>query len=173
MSFVQDIAMITKEHLNHFKSKSSDIQGLLNMIEFIEREIPKSLRICDTFFTQMIMCSDVDVSSYMGKHIDEKDLITSFVTFGKVITGGKTRYYTGSSANNNSNNIVHEVAFEHGQIQIGQLDNIVHAVQPWTGSRITFNFNVKKDVINHFREYGSKYYNIYEQSKYKQKIIYL
>ena len=142
--------MITKEHLYHYKSKSSDIQGLLNMIDFIEREVPKSLRICDTFFTQMIMCSDVNVSSYMGKHIDEKDLITSFVTFGKVITGGKTRYYTGSSANNNSNNIVHEVAFEHGQIQIGQLDKIVHSVQPWTGSCITFNIKVKCDVIKNF-----------------------
>ena len=172
MSFVQDVAMITKEHLYHYKSKSSDVQGLLNMIDFIEREVPKSLRICNTFFTQMVMCSDINVDSYMSKHLDEKDLITSFITFGKVKTGGKTRYYTGSSATNTLNKVVHEVAFEHGQIQIGQLNKIVHAVQPWTGSRITFNFNVKSDVINHFREYGSKYYKIYEQSNFKEKFIY-
>ena len=108
----------------------------------------------------------------MEKHIDEKDMITAFLTLGNPTEGGKTRYYSGSKVSS-TNRILHSVKFAHGQLQIGQLNEIIHDVEPWLGTRLTLNFNVKSDIISHFREYGYKFYETYEKSDYKSKLIFL
>ena len=68
------------------------MKALKQMLRFVENHVPKSLRLCDTFFTQFVLRSDVGVSSYMDKHKDEKDAIRSIITLGDVTSGGKTNH---------------------------------------------------------------------------------
>ena len=135
------------------------MQALPQLLNFVEIHVPKSLQLCDSFFTQFVLCSDVGVSSYMNK--DEKDLMISFITIGD---GGKTRYYSGKSVST-ANNIIHEVKFKHGQIQIGQFNNVLYDVEQWKGTRLTLVLNLKFYIVEHLKELSSKYYN--ESEKYK------
>ena len=81
-------------------------------------------------------------------------------------SGGATQYYSGNKISNN-NTLLHQVEFEHGQIQIGQYNQIIHGVQLWVGTRLTMNFNIKIPIIQHFEKEGSAFYDKYVLSNLK------
>ena len=158
-----DISLSIRYYVAKQISKCANIETLLEMIDLGENHVPKSLQLCDTFFTQFVLYSNVGVSSHVNKHKDEKDVIASIITLWDVSSGGKTLYYSGKLVST-PNNIIYEVEFKYGQIQIDWFNNVVHNVEPWRGTRLTLVFNLKGDIVEHFKEFGSKYYNEYENS---------
>ena len=110
-----------------FQKKSTFIQSIWDIILFIEQTIPKSLRICDSIFTQMILCSDVGISPYIEKHKDDKDIITCILTLGEVSIGGKLRFSSKKICP--SDKIVHDISFGHGQLVKGQFCHIIHDIE--------------------------------------------
>jgi len=172
VSMVHYLARMTKTHIQMYKNKSSSIKTIEENIQYIESNIPNSLRICNSFFTQMVLNTyegDED-KKHISIHLDEKDMISCILTLGNPVSGGNTQYYSGLNVKK-SKSIIHEVEFEHGQIQISQFNKLVHSVSPWKGNRFTLNFNVKIPVVQHFQVEGSRYYKSYERSNYKDKLI--
>ena len=51
--------------------------------------------------------------------------------------------------------------FKHGRVQIGQYDSIIHGIEKWIGNRVTFCFNVKRKVMEHFYQFDNNYYQQY------------
>ena len=62
---ILDLNYIVKQ-----KRKCTNMEALLQMLDFVENHVPKSLRLCDTFFTQFVLYSDAGVSSNMNIHKD-------------------------------------------------------------------------------------------------------
>ena len=83
-NFTENISIMIKDCLDQIKKTPTNIHGILDMILFNKKTIPKSLRIYDSFFTRMILCSDVNVSSYMEQDIENKDILTCIVSLGEV-----------------------------------------------------------------------------------------
>ena len=108
----------------------------------------------------------------MPLHLDKNDLLSCILTLGEIESGGATQYYSGNKIENN-NKLLHTVEFDHGQIQIGWYDEIIHGVQSWIGTRLTINFNIKIPLIQHFKEEGSAFYDKYVCSGYKDSLIVL
>ena len=108
----------------------------------------------------------------MPLHLDKNDLLSCILTLGEIESGGATQYYSGNKIENN-NKLLHTVEFDHGQIQIGRYDEIIHGVQSWIGTRLTINFNIKIPLIQHFKEEGSAFYDKYVCSGYKDSLIVL
>ena len=111
-SLLNDIAFATKNHLLQHKH-FTNVMSILHMIDYIESFVPPSLRICGSFFAQIILCADLTVAGYMDEHIDEKGMITAFLTLGNHSEGEKTRYYSGSKVSN-TNQLLYSVKFAHG-----------------------------------------------------------
>ena len=149
-----------------------NVKTSLSLIDFIYQHVPKSLRICDTFFTQMVIVGNDQIRKHDGikNHLDN-DYISCIVNFGKLKKGGSTIYFNGTHPEKNCGKLISEVPFEHGRIQIGYFSEIVHGVTPWDGNRITINFNFKMDVVNHFMEMGSMFYKEYEYHGYPTDFV--
>ena len=171
-SLVKDMEMFTMQHVTKFASNCSNMNLILRRIKYIEDNIPSSLRICGTIFTQMVLVGENNISSDMPLHLDKQDLLSCILTLGDVKSGGATQYYSGDKVNNN-NKLLHEIEFVHGRIQIGQYDKIVHGVQSWIGTRLTVNLNIKIPLIQHFEMEGSSFYDKYVSSGYKDTLIVL
>ena len=142
----------------------------LNTIQFVKEHIPSSLKVCDSIFTQCVIVGDTVLSSHGGiyPHLDDKDVITCIITLGEVTKGGATIYYSGLKEKNPLNPVL-SVPFEHGRIQIGSFSTVVHGVEQWEGNRITLNFNIKEQIVAHFRNFGDKYYSQWVNSNYERK----
>ena len=72
----------------------------------------------------------------MNKHKDGKDVISSIITLRHVKSGAKLEFCSGKLVST-MNNIVQEVKFKHGRIQICLFNNIVYDIEPWKGTRLT------------------------------------
>ena len=78
----KDIEYLTIKHLQTQKNQTSD--NLLEMIRFCKKEIPSSLRICNTFFTQMIIVGCYKTNGgFIPLHMDNDDHITSLLSLGR------------------------------------------------------------------------------------------
>ena len=86
-------------------------------------------------------------------HFDERDIISCVFHLGKLTSGGSTSYYSGSSPMDPGRKIYH-VPFNHGTLQIGFFNKILHGVDEWEGQRCGIQLNIKKDVLTHFVRYG-------------------
>ena len=149
----------------------TQIKETLCIIDFIENHVPLALRIGNSFFTQMVVIGNTTIRKHDGipKHLD-KDMITCIINFGVVDKGGgSTAFYNGSNSENKFGKMVYEVPFEHGRIQIGFFCDIIHEVKPWNGNRMTFNLNFKLDVVEHFMDVGSLFYNEYKHHNFPSK----
>jgi len=74
-----DIEYLTIKFLKGQKSQTSEI--LLQHIEFCKNNVPPCLRICNTFFTQMILVGSSHCSNgNIPLHIDEDDHITALLS---------------------------------------------------------------------------------------------
>ena len=85
------------------------------------------------------------------------DLCSIFITFGKDIVGGHTRYYESQ----HSKIIVYEEKFEHLKYQIGSFDRVYHEGLQWKGKRGVISFYVNRKIVNHFLNYGIQFYEKY------------
>ena len=82
-------------------------------------------------------------------HFDKRDLISCVFHLGKVLSGGSTSYYSGTSPVEPGSRIYH-VSFHHGTLQIGFFNKISHGVDEWDGQSCGIQLNIKKDVLAHF-----------------------
>ena len=93
------------------------------LLDFATKKILTSLRICNIFFTQMVFVGGLDDIGVIGNHIDQEDLISFILTLGdNNITGGSTQYFDIHGS------LQKEIVFQHGNLQIGNYDNILHGV---------------------------------------------
>jgi len=130
------------------------------------KHIPESLRLVGTFFTHCTVIGTFeDIDASIPAHFDEKDLISVVFHAGSVNSGGETIYYD-SNKKKVVGNRVYSVPFQHGRIQIGFYQNIMHSVSPWSGTRCLINFNLKAKVLHHFELHGMRYYEKFMKSGY-------
>ena len=127
------------------------------------------MRVCDSIFTQMVVVGDT-VSTYgagIHPHLDDKDVITCIVTLGDVTEGGSTVYYSGLKEKK-IGKVQTVVPFQHGRIQIGNYSEVVHGVSKWRGNCITLNFNIKHQIVKHFRDHSDYYYSQWVESGFQK-----
>ena len=162
---------LTLQHLYQTMSSNKDNLFILKDLNFIKDKIHESLRINKTFFTQLVLVCIDNVNGEMPAHVDPDDLISCIFTFGELEDGGSTYYMDGLKSGKNVSTIFHgsikhKIPFQHGRVQIGQFDSIIHGIEKWVGNRITFCFNVKKSIINHFYQFENNYYQQFVDSNY-------
>lgn len=146
---------------------------IYNDILFVRDELPNSLKIFKSIFTQVSIVGTFPIPDTNGEipiHKDEKDLISCVVTFGSVSEGGSTSYYNGVDLKNKGQPIL-DIPFMHGRIQIGCFSTILHEVSKWKGNRITMNFNIKSPIVEHFRIFGNYFYKQYEEQGYPTELF--
>ena len=156
--FSEFVIYFLKElHPNKKKAKMT-----LFWISLAKKVIPRECRISDTFFNHMTLLGNLkDNEGSIHPHVDSEDVITALFHVGSPSVGGNTLYYDGTSKNSKGN-IVHSIYFEHGRLQIGFYDKIVHSAEPWEGVRGGINLNLKRNVLSFFqKEKCRKYYNQY------------
>ena len=92
-SLCKDIETLTINHLINQKTQTSE--NVLKHIEFCKKNIPQSLRICNTFFTQMIMVGSFNYhEGNIPIHVNDDDFITALLSVegSSKTKGGKTLY---------------------------------------------------------------------------------
>ena len=60
---------------------------------------------------------------------------------------------------NNIGREVYSMPFQHGRIQIGFFQHVIHSVKPWVGTRCLINFNLKAKLLEYFEKHDMKYYD--------------
>lgn len=111
----------------------------------------------------MVLIGDGSKNKNINYHKDHKDLISCIITFGEVTEGGSTDYY------DNNGVLVCGMKFKHGRIQIGQYDEVNHMCPQWKGVRTTINFNIKKSVLEHFKSFGTYYFDQWVRAGYQAR----
>lgn len=150
-------------HIQHVREKNQEeAHRIAIAVEDSMRFIHPSLRIGDTPFTQAHAVGSHEWRmGYLNNHFDKGDICTIINSLGEVSSGGSTMYYDGTSITKDVGELSHETPFVHGRVQIGTFDKVIHGVSPFEGRRIVLNFNLKSDVLEHFRTYGDQYYMQY------------
>ncbi len=167
---------VTLQHINKVIEtyKEEHYIKIKRSLTFAKKYIPKCLRVCDTFFTQVgILCNEDKVNECrINLHKDKGDIISCILTLGRVegIESGKgsTVYYNGKSKDNPGEKI-YEVPFVNGQIQVTTFCNVVHGSNPFQQHRYTLNANIKRNILIHFFVYGDQYYRQYMKSNYTRE----
>ena len=98
------------------------------------------------------------VNGTIPPHFDEKDLISVVFHAGHVKHGGATIYYDGTKKKSIGNRIF-SMPYQHGRIQIGFFQNVIHSVESWVGTRCLINFNLKAKVLEYFKKFDTQYYD--------------
>ena len=70
-------------------------------MNYLEKIIPQTLGLYNTFFTQMILVGKCNECKNLGipPHLDEDDIISRIITLGSSNDGGDTNYYDGLKNN--------------------------------------------------------------------------
>ena len=132
----------------------SALQDMLDSREVV----PKCCRIYNTAFTFLSLNGDLnDNVEGIGKHVDINDSFNVILHVGNCSVGGGTLYYMGKE----SNTVFEMIAFNNGNLQVGQYSAIYHGTQGWTGQRCSIALSVKRTIVDYFRTYGSLHYNKY------------
>ena len=64
------------------------------------------------------------------------------------------------------------VRFKHGCVQIGYVDDIIHGVGKWVNiNQCIINFCMEKKILNHFLQYGDKYYSRFVDAGYSRGLF--
>ena len=122
--------------------RSADI---LKLTETCKDIIPSCLRICDSFFTMMIVVGDFSGTGEIPLHKDNDDHINAIVSVGEnKIKGGMTVYYSGINAKDVGEK-KQSVHFNHERVQIGYFDDIIHGAEKWdNGNQCVINYCMKR-----------------------------
>ena len=67
---------------------------------------------------------------------------------------------------NDIGNELYSMQFQHGRIQVGFYQNVIHSVKPWVGTRCLIYFNLKEKVLEHFVKHDMKYYDNFMKMEY-------
>lgn len=164
--FVQDV----EDHVIYFLRNCYPYQKKAKLTLFLltlsKKVIPNDCRICGSCFNHMTLlgkCS-FEKGASISPHRDEEDIITALFHLGKPTSGGATIYYSGVDKKD-PGKLIHTVPFEHGRLQIGFYNETVHAAGDWEGIRGGINLNLKRNVLNFFRNKDlKKYYKQYENA---------
>ena len=103
----------------------------------------------------------------MPLHFDERDVISCVFHLGSVKRGGEICYNDGQSQKIPGKQI-HKVSFRHGTLQIGFSNKVLHGVKDWEGQRCGIQLNIKKDVLQHFIQFGCEHYGKFRITGYPQ-----
>ena len=68
----------------------------------------------------------------------KKDFITVLFHLEFPTKGGETKYYSGLTSKNFVE-LEQQIQFEHGHMNIGRFDKIVHSAESWEGNRGCIN----------------------------------
>jgi len=142
---------------------------VISELKKVKSIVPKSLRLSDTFFTQLSITTS-NGENDMEIHIDEGDIINAVFHFGSVKSGGSTLYFE-NDPKHKTTTPIYDVPFQHGRIQIGFFNRIYHCAQSFDGIRFALNFNVKKKVLDHFQTHGSKFYDQFVNNNYEGDLL--
>ena len=166
VELIKDIETLTLQHLHDECSENS-----LNIIKHIEMSksiLPSCLRICNTFFTSMFIIGDLrEMEGDVPPHLDKHDHINSVLYFGLGnVSGGHSIHFNGIKID--SKHIAFKRSFQHGQLQIGNFDKVIHGASEWKGRRQVIHLSLNKKVLGHFQKYGSRYYRQYVEAGYPE-----
>jgi hypothetical protein len=164
---VMDMAELTLSHLMSIGDKKSC--ELLHYINFSLTTVPSCLRICNSFFTTMIIVGDIDEEGVIPIHVDQDDHISAILTLGdRNLKGGSTIYLNGVNTKD-TGDVVHKIPFQHGRCIIGNFESVYHGVEAWIGTRITLSLSLHRHVLEHFIENGVDQYNQFVKAGYPSK----
>ena len=139
-----DIEYLTIEFLKRQKSHTSEI--MLRHIEFCKNNVPPCLRICNTFFTQMILVgSSHCCNGHIPLHLDENDHITALLSLSSsdVVIGRRT-FYVEKCRDKCLLRVKKKIEFKHGNLQIGFYDSVFHGAKAWENCmRGVINFSMQ------------------------------
>ena len=144
IDFVQHVERLTLNYLLEHKSQLT--VSVLDHVQFCKEYVHPSLRICGTFFTQMILvgCFKHNHGS-IPPHKDDDDHITALVSLGHMnsLKGGDTFY--AEELSDGTLCIKKRVPYKHGNVQIGLYDHVKHGASDWhNGQRGVINFSLQK-----------------------------
>ena len=168
-SLCKDIETLTINHFRNQKTQTSE--KVLKHIGFCKKNIPNSLRICDTCFTQMIMVGSFNsTEGNIPIHVDNDDFITALLSVeGSSKTNGGTTLYIEKKTNNNKESLIisKRIPFRNGNVQIGCFHNVLHGTTRWSDSmRGVVNFSMQKKLLQHFYKFGTEPYEAYVKARY-------
>ena len=107
---------------------------------------------------------------YIPLHLDNDDHITSLLSLGGGVdkSEGCTFYVQNKATDDTSKSgsplvqIKKRVMYEHGNLQIGCYDNVLHGTNRWLrGNRGVINFSMQKKIIEHFLKHGCRFFQQY------------
>ena len=163
----KDIEMLVIESLTAQKTQKSE--SILKHINYSKAMLPPCLRICNTFFTQMIMVgSSHTINGDIPLHLDKDDHITALLSLGSshIEDGGETLYIE-TSIDVGLLNITKCIPFKNGNLQFGTYDKVLHGARRWSNEmRGVINFSLQKKLLHHFYTYGSEPYQHYMDANY-------
>ena len=167
----QKVECIVKQYVSSFiHLPDSGYDNVYNNMVLSEKKIPLSCRICGTFFTHISILGDMEFEeSCIPPHFDTGDIITAVLHIGNNVKGGNTIYYDGDKTNNG--NVCGVFKFKNGQLQIGVHSAILHSVSKWKGNRGTIIFTLKEKVLEHFEQFGTRYYDQWAQSNFQKGLF--
>ena len=167
-SFLHEVEHHVLHYLHNFCSDKALKKITLLNIELSHKIIPQCLRLGGTCFTHMSVFGTVNKDDgRMPIHYDERDIISCVFHLGKVNSGGLTSYYSGTTPNSPGKKL-YQVPFQHGTLQIGFFNKVLHGVDEWDGQRCGIQVNIKRDLLAHFIKYGKTHYDKYRLSGYPQ-----
>jgi hypothetical protein len=112
IQLVKDVEELTLQfysQINNTKFSNS----VMKHIKFSKEHIPSCLRICDTYFRQMVFLG-FENQGELPAHTDNDDYINAVCSFGDdTIKGGMTLYYDGKDTKHQGK-VVHKIPFHHG-----------------------------------------------------------
>ena len=170
-SFVADIESAVLYFLDNLLPDQELQQKIKKVIYYSKKYVPFECRIGGSFFTHMSAIGKLKDRGEVPVHFDEKDIITTLVHLGEVKRGGSTQYFDGNTIKK-VGNMVYQIPFRHGQIQIGCFNDTLHRAESWSGNRGCLNFNLKQNVVDHFKTYRMRYFASYRRNKYPQGIFF-
>ena len=94
-NWLRYLSNIVESHTFYFlkDENTSMSRDILKRTEVCKKNLPKCLRICDTFFTSMIVVGDFSGTDYITLHTDKDEYINAKVSIGNSeVSGGSTVY---------------------------------------------------------------------------------
>ena len=148
IELIQDIETLTLKHIAEDTSPTSVM--IKEYVKDRKALIRKCLRICNTFFTQMILLGDHDqTAGRIPLHMDTDDHITALFSIGNESMNGKEgeTVYIEKSYPDVGVTIKKRIPFSHGNLQIGYYDEVIHGTVQWfEGKRFVMNLSLQKKI---------------------------
>ena len=110
-----------------------------------------------------------DSSGIILTHIDEDDHVNAIITLGDISIGGRSTVYYDRINSKEMVNEYFSIPFEHGRLHIGFFDQVYHGFTMWKGDIVTLSFSLQRKILNHFVQFGSRYYDQFVAHGYLSK----